>query len=107
MRSNFAILNFLETDIVALSLPIKASATYVSHRYGSESDFNCVNHLDKGFYFATKITANIFFNNKQRLSRYIFRKESVPGFKKSQPCSVSVFYLSVLLPPNTKSLTKK
>ena len=32
--SNFAILAFVETDIVALSLTAKTSATYVLHRYG-------------------------------------------------------------------------
>ena len=37
--SNFAIQDFLETDIVALSLPVKTSATYVLPRYGPESDF--------------------------------------------------------------------
>ena len=34
VRSNFAILDFVETDIVALSLTAKTSATYVLHRYG-------------------------------------------------------------------------
>ena len=53
--SNFAILDFFETDIVALSLPVKTSATSVFCRHGSESDFTCVNHLDWGFNFANKI----------------------------------------------------
>ena len=72
------------TDNVALSLPVKTPATYVLRRYGSESDFTCVNSLDWGFNFPTKIIVNIFFNNKQRLSRDIVRKESVTGFKKRQ-----------------------
>ena len=44
--SNFTILNFVETDIVALSLPVKTSATNVLLRCGPGSDFNSVNHLD-------------------------------------------------------------
>ena len=43
--SNFTILDFLERDIVALSLPVKISTTNVLLCCGPESDFNCVNHL--------------------------------------------------------------
>ena len=76
--------DFVETYIAALPLPVKTSATYVFRSYGPESDFTCVNHLGWEFNFATKITVDIFFNNKQRLSRNIARKESVIGFKKGQ-----------------------
>ena len=58
--SNFAILDFVVTCIVALSLPVKTSATYVLRGYGPESDFTCVNHLDWGFNVATKDITNIF-----------------------------------------------
>ena len=78
VRSNFAILDFFETDIVALSLTAKTSATYVLHRYGPYSDLSCVNYLDWGFNFATKIIVNIFFNDKQRLSRDIVRNKVLP-----------------------------
>ena len=43
---NFTILNFVEIDIVALSLPVKISATNVLLRCGPGSNFNSVNHLD-------------------------------------------------------------
>ena len=65
--SNFAILDFVEADIAALSLPAKTSATSVFCRHGPESDFNCANHLGWGFNFANKIIVIIFFNNKQKL----------------------------------------
>ena len=68
--SNFAILDFVVTYIVALSLPVKTSATNVLRSYEPESDFTCVNHLDWGFNVATKIIANILFSNKQTTKGY-------------------------------------
>ena len=59
----------------------RSSATFVLRCYGPESDFICVNYLDWGFNFATKITVNVFYN---RLSRDILYKESVTGSKKCQ-----------------------
>ena len=69
MCSNFAILDF----IMAFSLPVKTSATYVLSCYGPKSDFTHVKHLYWGFNFTNKIIVNIFFNNKQRMSRDIIR----------------------------------
>ena len=60
MFSNFAILDFVETDIVALSLPAGTLATYVLRRYRPESNFTCVNLLELGFNFATKIFVIVF-----------------------------------------------
>ena len=48
----------------------RSSVTFVLRCYGPESDFICVNYLGWGFKFATKITVNIFFNNKQTVKRY-------------------------------------
>ena len=50
------------------------SAAYVLRCYGPESDFTCDNYLDWGFNFATKITVNEFFNNKQTVKRLSIRK---------------------------------
>ena len=52
---------------MALPLPVKILANYVLHCYGPESDVTCVNYLDWGFNFATKIVVNTFFNNKQEI----------------------------------------
>ena len=60
----------------------RLSATFALCCYGPESDFICVNYLGWGFDFPTKITVNIFLNN--RLSRDTVCKESVAGFKKCQ-----------------------
>ena len=68
---------------MALSLPVKTSTIYVLRRYGPESDFTCVSHLDWGFNVGTKIIVNIFLT-RNKLSRDIVRKESVTGFKKRQ-----------------------
>ena len=48
----------------------RSSVTFVLRCYRPESDFVCDNYLDGGFNFATKITVNIFFNNKQAVRRY-------------------------------------
>ena len=79
----FAILDYIEKDISCLSLPVAKSATYVLRKYGQQCDFTCDNHRDWGFTFATKIVINIFFNNKQNLSKDTVRKDSVIGFKKN------------------------
>ena len=42
--SKSSILDFIETDIVALYLPVKTSATYVLCRYGPKSNFTCANY---------------------------------------------------------------
>ena len=48
----------------------RSSATFVLRCYGPGSDFISVNYLHWGFNFATKITVNIFFSNKQTVKRY-------------------------------------
>ena len=79
MWSNFAVLDFVVTDTVVLSLPAKISANYILRRFEPETDFTWVNHLDWGFIFATKIIVNDF--NK---TVNIVPKESVTCFKKCQ-----------------------
>ena len=51
---------------MGLSLPVKIWTNYVLRRFGPEFDFTCVNHLDWGFNFATKMIINTFFNNRLR-----------------------------------------
>ena len=80
----FAILDFIEKDISCLSIPVAKSGTYVLRKYGQQCEFTCDSHRDWGFTFATKIVINIFFNNKQNLSKDTVRKDSVIGFKKRQ-----------------------
>ena len=58
--SNFAILDFFKTDIAALPLPVKTPTTCALRRYGPDSGFTCVIHLDCWFNFAIKIILNIF-----------------------------------------------
>ena len=48
----------------------RSSAPFVMRCYGPESDFIRANYLHWGFIFATKITVNVFFNNKQTVKRY-------------------------------------
>ena len=64
--NSFAILEYLEHDIIAFEIPVAKAATYTLKRYGSVSNFTCETHRDWGFEFGTKIIVNIFFNNKQK-----------------------------------------
>ena len=61
----FAILDFLEKEIVLLEMPVTKVAIYTLKRCGSFSHFSCNMHHDRSFNFASKIVVNIFFNNKQ------------------------------------------
>jgi hypothetical protein len=82
--SGFAILDFLEKEIVSFDIPVVKVTTHILKRYGSSPHFSCSIHQDWGFKFASKIIVNIFFNNKQKLSKDLVRKETVTGFKKRQ-----------------------
>ena len=81
---SFAILDFLEKEIILLGMPVAEVATYILKRYGSFPHFLCNIHHDWSFKFASKIVVNIFFNNKQKKSKDSVRKEIVTGFKKKQ-----------------------
>ena len=65
-------------------MPVAKVATYILKRYGSFPHFSCNMHHDWSFKFASKIVVNIFFNNKQKKSEDLVRKETVTGFKKRQ-----------------------
>ena len=67
--NSFAILEYLEHDIIAFEIPVAKAATYTLKRYGSVSNFTCETHRDWGFEFETKIIVNIFFNNKQKFKQ--------------------------------------
>ena len=79
---SFAILDFLEKEIILLGMPVAKVATYILKRYGSFPHFSCNMHHDWSFKFASKIVVNIVFNNKQKKDKNLVRKETVTGFKK-------------------------
>ena len=53
---------------------------YVSAR----GEFCCDWHCDWGAKFASKIVVNIYFNNKQKQTQDVVRKEAIAGFKTRQ-----------------------
>ena len=63
---SFAILDFLEKEIILLGMPVAKVVTYTLKRYGSFTHFPCNMHHDWSFKFASKVVVNIFFNNKQK-----------------------------------------
>ena len=80
--TSFAILDYIENDILATSVPVRKATTYVLQQYGPKCEFTCEEHKNWGFVFATKIVINIFYNNKQKLAADSVRKDAVCGFKK-------------------------
>ena len=62
----FAILDFLEKEIVLLGMPVAKVPTYILKRYGSFPYFSCNMHPDRSFKFASKVVITIFFSNKQK-----------------------------------------
>ena len=65
-------------------MPVAKVASYKLKRYGSFSHFSCNMYHDWSFKFVSKIVFEIFFNNKQKQSKDLVRKETVTGFKKRQ-----------------------
>ena len=63
---SFAILDFLEKEIVLPGMPVAKAATYIQKKYGSSSHLSYNMHHDWSFKFASKIVVNKFFNNKQK-----------------------------------------
>ena len=82
--SSFAILDYIEKDILSTTIPVRKSATYVLRKYGPNCEFTCEGHQDWGFTFATKVIINVYFNNKQKLAKDSVRKDTVNGFKKGR-----------------------
>ena len=81
--SCFSFLDFRKKEIVLLEMPVAKVATYILKRYGSFPHFSCNMHHDWSFKFASKFV-NIFFNNKQKKTKDLVRKETVTCFKKRQ-----------------------
>jgi hypothetical protein len=82
--SVFAILDFIENEISTLSIPVVKSSTYLVYKYAPKIKFVCENHEDWGIMFSTKIIVNVFFNNKQKLSKDLLSNEKLKTFKKRQ-----------------------
>ena len=71
----FAILDFLEKEIVLLGMSVAKVATYILKRCGSFTHFSCNMHHYWSFKFASKIVVNIFFNNMQKKVRIWLEKK--------------------------------
>ena len=81
---SFAILDFLEKEIILLGMPVAKVAAYILKRYGSFPHFSCNMHHHWSFKFASKIVVNMFFNNQQKQSKDLVTKETAISFKKRQ-----------------------
>ena len=83
--SSFAVLDFVEKEVLQmLGESVTKNALYILKYYGPTRDFCCPFHLDWGSKFASKIVVNIYFNNKQKHSKDIVRKEAITSFKTRQ-----------------------
>ena len=64
---------------------VKNAGEFVLKNYGKTThDFVCIEHLDWGMKFASRIVVNCFYNNKQKLDTDAVRKSDVVAFKKRQ-----------------------
>lgn len=82
--SCFAILDFVEKDILSVDCAVTESAMYILSLYSTHTEFCCQFHVDWGVKFASKIIVNIYFNNKQKQSKDVSRKDAIKGFKTRQ-----------------------
>ena len=80
----FALLHFVEHDILSDDCAVTESAMYILKLYSRHSEFCCEFHEDWGMKVASKIIVNIYFNNKQKKSKDITRKDAIKGFKLRQ-----------------------
>ena len=62
----FAILDFLEKEIVLLGMPVAKVVTYILKICDSFPHFSFNMHHAWSFKFSSKIIVNMFFNNKQK-----------------------------------------
>jgi len=82
--SCFAILDFVESEILAINQSATKLAMYVLKLYAPSCEFCCEFHKEWGTTFAAKIVINVFFNNKQKHSKDLIRKDAVTDFKTRQ-----------------------
>ena len=83
--SSFAILDSVDEKIMKFPLiPCRHAAEFVLRKYSQPVRFTCDYHRKWGIQFAIKPIVNIFYNNKQKLSADLVRKDSISGFKKRQ-----------------------
>ena len=78
----FAILDYIENDILATFVPVRKATTYILQKYGPKCEFTCEEHKNWGFVFATKIVINILYNNKQKLAADSVGKDAVFWIQK-------------------------
>ena len=65
-------------------IPIRMVAIFALAQYGSNIAFACQDHFDCTAKLVSKIIANIYFNNKQKLANDMIRKDQLAEFKKRQ-----------------------
>ena len=61
-----------------------ATADFILHEYVSKSIFTCDTHVDLCYKFCIRTIANIYYNNKRKLSCYTVKKYAVKSFKRRQ-----------------------
>ena len=82
--NSFAALDFTCEAIEMQNEPARSLAEYVLINYCHSELFTCHSHQDWGYKFASRIVANVFFNNKRKLTTANVRKDQVTSFKTRQ-----------------------
>ena len=75
--NGFAILDVIEDTILKnfSHIPMRTVAIFALTHYGSNIAFACQDHFDCTAKLVSKIIANIYFNNKQKLADDMVRKD--------------------------------
>ena len=81
--NSFAIIDLVEDTLLHnfSNIPIRSAARYVLRHFGSNTVFACQDHLDFTVNLVSKISVNVYFNNKQKLVNDTIRKEQLAEFK--------------------------
>ena len=81
----FAVLDYYDHFIMQQKhVPARDAASYILLNCLSSHCFSCEEHVDVARKFAVRMIANIFYNNKQKISNDSVVKDALTGFKKRQ-----------------------
>ena len=82
----FALLDYYDDKLVGLGLSkcLHQAAAHILQHHLNHITFTCALHQENALNLTIKITVNIFYNNKQRLTNDAVVKDIITGFKKRQ-----------------------
>ena len=82
----FAVLNYTDKRVLQQcpNLPSRAAGQFILRYHCTNVLFTCDYYTAYGGQIAQNIIVNIYFNNKQKITKYSIRKDAVVAFKQRQ-----------------------